>query len=278
MCQFDHQLTLKELLDYCSDPGNKCWECAWREFVNRYKKYIYDVLRYKSYGYKLPRLKKEFSEVINDLFDEVVILLCNHGCKALRDFRERENEIKFRAWLQVVCNRKADAYIRKNYVPMLIESEAGEVQNFLMGFEIDDRWQLYEEHVAFLRMNKKNKKQNIERERDQMKTGDPVLYYHSSCDEPGVVGIAEVVRESYPDHTSWDQKSKYFDPKSTPENPRWFMVDIKWKQAFKRLLSLQEMKEAPELQNMRVVQRGQRLSVQPVDKADFDRVVKMGMK
>jgi len=114
--------------------------------------------------------------------------------------------------------------------------------------------------------------------RDQMKTGDPVLYYHSSCDEPGVVGIAEVVRESYPDHTSWDQKSKYFDPKSTPENPRWFMVDIKWKQAFKRLLSLQEMKEAPELQNMRVVQRGQRLSVQPVDKADYDRVVKMGMK
>ena len=98
------------------------------------------------------------------MFDEVVILLCNHGCKALRDFRERENEIKFRAWLRVVCNRKADAYIRKNYVPMLIESEAGEVQNFLMGFEIDDRWQLYEEHVAFLRMNKKNKKQNIERD------------------------------------------------------------------------------------------------------------------
>ena len=93
-----------------------------------------------------------------------------------------------------------------------------------------------------------------------------------------MVGIAEVVKEAYPDHSSWDQKSNYFDPKSTSENPRWFMVDIKWKQAFKRLVSLREMKESTALQNMRVVQRGQRLSVQPVDKADFDRVVKMGMK
>ncbi len=114
--------------------------------------------------------------------------------------------------------------------------------------------------------------------RDQMKTGDLVLYYHSNCEEPGVVGVAEVVKEAYPDHSSWDQKSKYFDSKSTPENPRWFMVNIKWKQAFKRLVSLREMKESTALQNMRVVQRGQRLSVQPVDKADFDRVVKMGMK
>ncbi len=114
--------------------------------------------------------------------------------------------------------------------------------------------------------------------RDQMKIGDIVLYYHSNCEEPGVVGVAEVVKEAYPDHSSWDQKSNYFDPKSTPENPRWFMVDIKWKQAFKRLVSLREMKESPALENMRVVQRGQRLSVQPVDKGDFDRVVKMGMK
>ena len=114
--------------------------------------------------------------------------------------------------------------------------------------------------------------------RDQMKSGDLVLYYHSNCDEPGVVGVAEVVKEAYPDHSSWDQKSKYFDPKSSPENPRWFMVGIKWKQAFKRLVSWREMKESPALENMRVVQRGQRMSVQPVDKTDFDQVVKMGMK
>ena len=114
--------------------------------------------------------------------------------------------------------------------------------------------------------------------RDQMKKGDLVLYYHSNCDQPGVVGIAAVTKEAYPDHTSWDPDSNYFDPKSTKEDPRWFMVDITWKRAFKRLVSLQEMKETPKLAEMRVVQRGQRLSVQPVEKRHFDLVVKMGTK
>lgn len=113
--------------------------------------------------------------------------------------------------------------------------------------------------------------------RDEMKVGDQVLYYHSNCDEPGVVGIAEVVKESYPDHTSWDPDSKYFDPKSTPDNPRWFMVDIKWKQALKRSVILKEMKATPELNDMLVVQKGQRLSVQPVAKEHFDKVIEMGM-
>lgn len=113
--------------------------------------------------------------------------------------------------------------------------------------------------------------------RDQMKVGDLVLFYHSNCAVPGVVGVAEVVREAYPDHTARDPESKYFDPKSTADNPRWFMVDVEWKQAFKRTVSLQEMKNTPALAEMKVVQRGQRLSVQPVDKRHFDKVVEMGM-
>lgn len=113
--------------------------------------------------------------------------------------------------------------------------------------------------------------------RDEMKIGDLILYYHSNCNEPGVVGIAEVVREGYPDHTAWESGSKYFDPKSAPENPRWIMVDIKWQKAFKRTVTLHEMKSTPELSDMRVVQRGQRLSVQPVEKKHFDKVVEMGL-
>ena len=113
--------------------------------------------------------------------------------------------------------------------------------------------------------------------RDEMKKGDSVLFYHSRCDQIGIVGVAEVTKEAYPDHTSWDPNSKYFDPKSTPENPRWHMVDITWKRAFKRVVTLQEMKETPELQNMRVVQRGQRLSVQPVTKDEFEKVYELGM-
>ena len=112
--------------------------------------------------------------------------------------------------------------------------------------------------------------------RDEMKVGDLVLYYHSNCEEPGVVGIAEVVKEAYPDNTSWDPNSKYFDPKSTPDNPRWFMVDIKWKQPLDKTVTLQDMKTTPELEGMKVIQRGQRLSVQPVEKHHFDKVVEMG--
>ncbi len=114
--------------------------------------------------------------------------------------------------------------------------------------------------------------------RDQMQVGDLVLYYHSNCEVPGVVGIAEVVKEAYPDFTAWDPKSHYFDPKSTEAAPRWFMVDIKYRSTFKRTVSLQAMKATPALAEMKVVQKGQRLSVQPVEKAHFEKVVQMGTK
>ena len=111
--------------------------------------------------------------------------------------------------------------------------------------------------------------------RDQMKAGDLVLFYHSNCAEPGIAGIAEVVREGYPDHTAWDSQSNYFDPKSTPENPRWFMVDIEWKKSFKSVVLLSELKRNPQFADMKVVQRGMRLSVQPVEKRHFDLILSM---
>jgi predicted RNA-binding protein with PUA-like domain len=105
--------------------------------------------------------------------------------------------------------------------------------------------------------------------RDQMQVGDGVLFYHSNCDEPGIAGIAEVSRLAYPDRTQFDPKHKYFDPKATAENPRWFNVDVKLVRKT-RLLSLKELRETPELANLRILQRGNRLSITPVDPRDWE--------
>ncbi|TAN40503.1 MAG: EVE domain-containing protein [Nitrospirae bacterium] len=110
----------------------------------------------------------------------------------------------------------------------------------------------------------------------EMQRGDLMLFYHSNCELPGVVGIAEIVREAYPDFTAFDPASHYYDPKSLPEVPRWFMVDVKWKEAFKRTVSLREMREVPELRGMLLLRKGQRLSVMPVTKDEFEKIRSLG--
>lgn len=112
--------------------------------------------------------------------------------------------------------------------------------------------------------------------RDQMKVGDTVLFYHSNAKPPGVIGVAKVNSKPYPDHTAFDKKSKYFDSKSDPENPRWVMVDIKYVKDFKNFVSLDELKSEKRLKDMKVVQRGQRLSIQPVTKKEFEIVCELG--
>jgi predicted RNA-binding protein with PUA-like domain len=105
--------------------------------------------------------------------------------------------------------------------------------------------------------------------RDQMQVGDGVLFYHSNCAEPGIAGIAEVSRLAYPDRTQFDSQHKYYDPKATAENPRWFNVDVKLVRKT-RLLSLKELRDTPELANLRILQRGNRLSITPVDPRDWE--------
>jgi len=109
--------------------------------------------------------------------------------------------------------------------------------------------------------------------RDAMRLGDGVLFYHSSCPEPGIAGLAEVCSAAYPDATQFDAKSHYYDPKSKPEAPRWVHVDVRWRETT-RLLSLKEMREAPELAGMQVLQRGNRLSITPVTPAEWNAVLK----
>ena len=112
--------------------------------------------------------------------------------------------------------------------------------------------------------------------RDDMKAGDGVLFYHSSSTPLAVVGIARIVREGYPDHTAWDPTSDHCDPKSTPDNPIWFMVGIQAEAELARPVTLQEIKENPRLQNMMLVRRGARLSIQPVEKEEWDEIIAIG--
>lgn len=110
--------------------------------------------------------------------------------------------------------------------------------------------------------------------RDQMQVGDGVLFYHSTCAEPGIAGLAEVSRLAYPDASQFEAGGKYFDPKATPENPRWFNVEVKYLR-HTRLLSIADMRERPELATMRILAKGNRLSITPVDPDEWNFILKL---
>lgn len=110
--------------------------------------------------------------------------------------------------------------------------------------------------------------------RDQMRRGDLAFFYHSNCEPPGIVGVMEVVREGYPDPTQFDPRSKYHDPKSDPDNPRWYLVDVRLKKRFGRLVSLAELREqAPALGDFALLRKGNRLSVMPVPEAAWQHIL-----
>ncbi len=109
-----------------------------------------------------------------------------------------------------------------------------------------------------------------------MKAGDEVLFYHSNAEPPGVAGLAEITKEAAPDATQFDPKSEYHDEKSTKANPRWMCVQVGFKAKFKDLVSLEALRGEKSLAEMPVLKKGQRLSVQPVTKAEFEKVKKMG--
>lgn len=111
--------------------------------------------------------------------------------------------------------------------------------------------------------------------RDQIKKGDKVFFYHSNCKVPGIVGTAKVVREGYPDFTQFDPEDGHYDPKSQEDNPRWFMVDIKFVKKFKQVISLDSLKQNPALSDMALVRKGNRLSVMPVTDVQWEAVLLM---
>jgi len=109
--------------------------------------------------------------------------------------------------------------------------------------------------------------------RDDMKTGDLVFFYHSNCETPGIVGIARIVREAYPDPTALDPNNKHFDPSSKPDDPRWFMVDVQFVRKLKRTIALSELKNKPELEGLALIRRGNRLSVMPVEEKMWEYII-----
>ena len=111
--------------------------------------------------------------------------------------------------------------------------------------------------------------------RDQMKIGDEAIFYHSSCEVPAAVGLMTIASEAYPDPTQFDPKAKYFDPKSDPENPRWLLVDVRYKRTLKRPITLKELKEDGRLNDFRLNQRGNRLSVFQVEKKYWDIILEL---
>ncbi|HEY6281848.1 MAG TPA: EVE domain-containing protein [Burkholderiales bacterium] len=113
--------------------------------------------------------------------------------------------------------------------------------------------------------------------RDQMRVGDKAFFYHSNYEEPGIAGIAEVCKLAYPDATQYDRKSKYYDPKATSQNPRWFNVDVRLVRKT-CLVSIKELRGHRELANMRVLQKGNRLSITPVDPREWEFITRVLLK
>lgn len=109
--------------------------------------------------------------------------------------------------------------------------------------------------------------------RDDMKVGDLAFFYHSNCKEPGIAGIMEIVREGYPDSTAFDPKAEYHDPKSDPGKPRWYRVDVRHVRKLKRVITLSELKEHSELTGLALLRRGNRLSIMPVSRTQWEYIL-----
>ncbi len=111
--------------------------------------------------------------------------------------------------------------------------------------------------------------------RDDMQIGDEVFFYHSNCKEPGIVGIMKVASKPYPDPTQFDKRSKYYDPKSTREDPRWCLVDVEFVRKLDRTITLSEIKEASGLDGLILTRKGNRLSIMPIEKKHWNRLLRL---
>lgn len=179
----------------------------------------------------------------------------------LVQIEDREVEVRF----DTASRRVALDAMAKQYWLMKSEADCFSIDDLLAAKNQTTYWDGVRNYEARNMM------------RDKMKVGDLVLYYHSGANPPGVAGIGEIAREGYPDHTAFDKSDKHYDPKSNPDAPTWYMVDVKAVEKFPHYVSLPEIRALPELAEMALFKRN-RLSVTPLQRMEFDVIRKMGRK
>jgi hypothetical protein len=164
MPQLENSPTFQQLLESCSDQASPNWERGWREFIKRYKMFIYKKVTRRCSEYRVPRLRRQLSEAVNDIVAKVYFQLYKSQCQALRDFCARDNERRFLAWLATICSRTTSRYIQDYFTMTLVDEEPEEVRDYLTALNFDARWELYEALVEKLRAIARKKRRYLERD------------------------------------------------------------------------------------------------------------------
>jgi DNA-directed RNA polymerase specialized sigma24 family protein len=152
--------SLEKLLADCCDNRSPAREAAWREFLGRYKTYIYQVITHRCLSWQVSRLRRQLSDVVNDIVSEVFAILLN----SLDQFRAVEDENKFRSWLATVANRAASRYLKREFISEMADPDLEEFQNYIHGLAFDCRWELFESVVERMRATDSIKKRHLERD------------------------------------------------------------------------------------------------------------------
>ena len=157
-----HQVkwSLDRLVSCCSDRNNKDYEQAWRELIKRYKTFIYQIVTHRCIGWRVSRLRRQLSDTVNDVVSEVFVILT----RSLSQYKEVEDEKKFRLWLATICNRSAGRFIKREFFTDMADEDMEDFRNYIKEIEFESRWELYESVVIQLRETDSTKKKNLERD------------------------------------------------------------------------------------------------------------------
>ncbi len=157
-------ITLEQLLNYCSNRKSPNWERGWRLFLKKYKMYIYKVVSKRCTAWNVSRLNLQFSDVVNDIVTEIFMMLVENDAKILQSFRARDNERMFLAWLATVSNRVTTRYLQRYFSKAIVDEEMEDFHDYLKSLEPNSRWELYETIVDKIRSVSGGRKRKVERD------------------------------------------------------------------------------------------------------------------